>query len=72
MQQQRKRDVIDDLATKSPYRIGNWTVTMLKDELRVRKLPTSGKKAELIGRLEQSTGSPRSPSKYRDCRATAH
>lgn len=38
----------------SPYRMGNWTVTMLKDELRSRQLPISGKKAELIDRLENS------------------
>lgn len=40
--------------TGSPYRMGNWTVTMLKDELRVRQLPVSGKKSELIDRLEGS------------------
>ena len=40
----------------SPYRMGNWTVTMLKDELRAKHLPVSGKKAELIDRLE--SGSP--------------
>lgn len=38
----------------SPYRMGNWTVTMLKDELRSRQLPITGKKAELIDRLENS------------------
>lgn len=38
----------------SPYRMGNWTVTMLKEELRAKQLPISGKKAELIDRLENS------------------
>lgn len=38
----------------SPYRKGNWTVTMLKEELRGRQLPITGKKSELIDRLENS------------------
>lgn len=38
----------------SPYRMGNWTVTMLKEELRAKQLPITGKKAELIDRLENS------------------
>lgn len=38
----------------SPYRMGNWTVTMLKEELRSKQLPVYGKKAELIDRLENS------------------
>jgi hypothetical protein len=38
----------------SPYRHNNWTVTQLKDELRHRHLPTAGKKADLIVRLESA------------------
>lgn len=37
---------------QSPYRKGNWTVTMLKEELKQRNLTLAGKKAELIERLE--------------------
>lgn len=44
----------EQVAQNSPYRMGNWTVTMLKDELRSRQLPISGKKSELIDRLENS------------------
>lgn len=59
----RRTQSENEEAQASPYRVGNWTVTMLKDELRVRQLPTSGKKADLIDRLEHLTASPRSPSK---------
>ena len=43
------------------YRMGNWTVTQLRDELRVRQLPITGKKSELIDRLENSPIKPASP-----------
>ena len=37
----------------SPYRVGNWTVTKLKNELKDRNLSPMGKKVELIARLER-------------------
>ena len=49
-------------SSDSPYRMGNWTVTMLKEELRVRQLPISGKKAELIDRLESNSPVKASPA----------
>lgn len=56
MQSRTKKQLAsEESPTKSsPYRMGNWTVTMLKDELRSRQLPITGKKAELIDRLENS------------------
>ena len=59
----RRRNQSENEAQASPYRMGNWTVTMLKDELRVRQLPTSGRKAELLDRLETVNASPKSPSR---------
>ncbi len=59
----RRRNQGQNEAEASPYRMGNWTVTMLKDELRVRQLPTSGRKAELVDRLETETASPKSPTR---------
>lgn len=63
----KKQLATSDLPVEgSPYRMGNWTVTMLKDELRNRQLPISGNKAELIDRLENSPVKsvvPRSPLK---------
>jgi hypothetical protein len=37
----------------TPYRVGNWTVTQLKEELKNRNLSPAGKKLELIERLER-------------------
>lgn len=37
----------------SPYRLGNWTITQLKEELKQRNLSPAGKKQELIERLER-------------------
>lgn len=56
MQSRTKKQLVSEEspAKSSPYRMGNWTVTMLKDELRNRQLPITGKKAELIDRLENS------------------
>lgn len=39
---------------QSHYRVGSWTVTKLKDELRSRNLSPVGNKSELIERLERS------------------
>lgn len=36
----------------SPYRVGKWTVTRLKEELRTRNAAITGTKEELIERLE--------------------
>ena len=44
----------ENYVASSPFGHSNWTVTQLKDELRQRNLPTSGKKADLIERLEVS------------------
>lgn len=54
-------------ASHSPYRVGNWTVTKLRDHCRELNLSPVGKKMELIQRLEQhhfesnglSSGTPR-------------
>lgn len=57
MQNRLKKQVAtneEESVKDSPYRMGNWTVTMLKEELRVRQLPITGKKSELIDRLENS------------------
>lgn len=59
----RRRTQSENEPQSSPYRMGNWTVTMLKDELRVRQLPTSGRKADLLDRLETLADSPKSPSR---------
>lgn len=40
-------------AASSPYRLGNWTITQLKEELKQRNLSPAGKKQELIERLER-------------------
>lgn len=37
----------------SPYRVGNWTITQLKEELKQRNLSPAGRKQELIDRLER-------------------
>lgn len=37
---------------ESPYRVGNWTVTKLKTELKARNSPITGDKETLIRRLE--------------------
>lgn len=37
----------------SPYRVGNWTITQLKEELKQRNLSPAGRKQELIERLER-------------------
>ena len=48
----------------SPYKIGNWTVTRLREELKSRKAPITGSKDELVQRLERlderahQTGTP--------------
>jgi hypothetical protein len=56
MQRQSRKNAIEAEAAvpSSPYRQGSWTVTMLKDELRNRQLPITGKKSDLIDRLESS------------------
>lgn len=51
----KQSESLSESVPASPYRMGNWTVTMLKEELRVRQLPISGKKAELIDRLESNS-----------------
>lgn len=58
----------------SPYRVGNWTITQLKEELKQRNLSPAGKKQDLIERLERyeeaaDTATPRrrrarSPTRY--------
>lgn len=74
MQNRNKKQILSEESPVkgSPYRMGNWTVTQLKDELRSRQLPITGKKAELIDRLENTpvktiaapnTNSRESPSK---------
>ena len=42
----------------SPYRVGNWTVTKLKEELKQRNLVSYGRKLDLIERLEESDRTP--------------
>ena len=42
----------------SPYRVGNWTVTRLKEELKQRNLNLVGRKIDLIERLEQADRTP--------------
>ena len=59
-----------DTPHHSPYRKGKWTVTMLKEELKQRNLTLSGKKAELIHRLEsddvsRGAGTSSSPSRIK-------
>lgn len=59
MQRQSRKNALESESSAtssvdSPYRKGTWTVTMLKDELRHRQLPITGKKCDLIDRLENS------------------
>lgn len=42
----------------SPYRVGNWTVTKLKEELKQRSLSSTGRKLDLIERLEEADRTP--------------
>lgn len=46
-------DVDNKQHPSSPYKIGNWTVTKLREELKSRKAPTTGNKEELVERLEK-------------------
>ena len=46
-------DKDDEHPHPSPYKIGNWTVTRLREELKSRRASTTGNKEELLQRLEQ-------------------
>lgn len=47
---------MDSSPASSPYRVGSWTVTKLKAELKLRDSPTHGTKEELIQRLGHLDG----------------
>ena len=44
-------DIVEDLNENLEETLGNMTVSALREMLKERKLPVSGKKAELIQRL---------------------
>lgn len=46
-------DTTPQQSQPSPYRVGNWTITQLKEELKQKNLSPAGRKQELIDRLER-------------------